>query len=366
MDAAGPRGAARRRHVDVPLPARPRELDRGRHDRDPQEHRRRARPGAAARMNFDLTEDQREIKRTAREFLASRYTMEKIRAIALDGEPDPHWDEIVELGWPDIAEYGIVELAVVAEELGYALAPSPLAAHWAAKLLHPGAGGPRDGRDVGRRGRRPKIAVPNADVADTIVVTDGDRVLAVPASAATIEPARALDTTRPLFTVRVRGRRGADRRPLRPRVARDRGDGRRRVRRRRRARHRDGRRLRQGAQAVRPRDRLLPGRLARLRADVPRDRGRAVGHLLGGVGARPRPRAGVHGRQLRQGLRLRRGGQRCPLGAPGPRRHRLHVGARPASVPQARRGQRARVRRRALASRAGRRGHAQRRPGDVR
>ena len=92
-------------------------------------------------MNFDLTEDQREIKRTAREFLASRYTLEKIRAIALDGEPDPHWDEIVELGWPDIAEYGILELAVVAEELGYALAPSPLAAHWAAKLLHPGLEG---------------------------------------------------------------------------------------------------------------------------------------------------------------------------------------------------------------------------------
>ena len=155
-------------------------------------------------MNFDLTEDQREIKRTAREFLASRYTMEKIRAVALDGQPDPHWDEIVELGWPDIAEYGILELAVVAEEMGYALAPSPLAAHWAAKLLHPGLEGRGtvamwDGEDGA------KIAVPNADVADTIVVKDGERVLAVPASAATIEPARALDTTRPLFTVRFEG-----------------------------------------------------------------------------------------------------------------------------------------------------------------
>ncbi len=155
-------------------------------------------------MNFDLTEDQREIKRTAREFLASRYTMEKIRAIALDGEPDPHWDEIAELGWPDIAEYGILELAVVAEELGYALAPSPLAAHWAAKLLHPEL----EGRGTvamwdGEEGT--KIAVPNADVADTIVVKDGERVLAVRAADATIEPARALDTTRPLFTVRHAG-----------------------------------------------------------------------------------------------------------------------------------------------------------------
>src|SRR3954470_21313210 len=88
-------------------------------------------------MNFDLTEDQREIKRTAHDFLAARYTPEKIRAIALDGQADPHWDEIVELGWPDIAEFGTVELAVVAEELGYALAPTPLAPHLAAKLLHP-------------------------------------------------------------------------------------------------------------------------------------------------------------------------------------------------------------------------------------
>jgi alkylation response protein AidB-like acyl-CoA dehydrogenase len=150
-------------------------------------------------MNFDLTPDQREIKRTAREFLASRYSMERIRAIALDGEPDPHWDEIAELGWPDIAEYGILELAVVAEEMGYALAPSPLAAHWAAKLLHPGL----EGR--GTVSLYDGIAVPNADVADTIIVKDGDRVLAVRAADATIEPAPALDATRPLFTVSFEG-----------------------------------------------------------------------------------------------------------------------------------------------------------------
>jgi alkylation response protein AidB-like acyl-CoA dehydrogenase len=155
-------------------------------------------------MNFDLTDDQREIKRTAREFLAARYTPEKIRAIALESEPDPHWDEIEGLGWVDIAEFGILELAVLAEELGYALAPTPLPATWAAKLLHPGLQGRGtvamwDGEDGA------KIAVPNADVADTIVVARGDKVFAVPASDATIEPARALDATRPLFTVRAAG-----------------------------------------------------------------------------------------------------------------------------------------------------------------
>jgi alkylation response protein AidB-like acyl-CoA dehydrogenase len=168
-------------------------------------------------MNFDLTEDQREIKRTARDFLAARYTMEKIRSIALDGEPDPHWDEIVELGWPDVMELGMVELAVVAEELGYALAPSPLASTWAAKLLHPEL----EGRgtiamwDESADPEAPslpadlhgtKIAVPNADVADTIIVTAaGGRHFAVAASDVTVEPARALDATRPLFTVRLDG-----------------------------------------------------------------------------------------------------------------------------------------------------------------
>jgi alkylation response protein AidB-like acyl-CoA dehydrogenase len=178
-------------------------------------------------MNFDLSEDQREIKRTAREFLAARYPLEKVRRIALDGEPDPHWDEIVELGWPGIAEFGIVELAVVAEELGYSLAPSPLFSTWAAGLLHPGLEGrgtvamwdddgssdpeaPTLRADDGRLSGV-KIAVPNADVADTLVVTaSGGRHFAVDASDVAIEPARALDSTRPLFTVRFDGAPGEE------------------------------------------------------------------------------------------------------------------------------------------------------------
>ena len=177
-------------------------------------------------MNFDLTDDQREIRRTAREFLAARYPLETVRAVALDGKPDPHWDEIAELGWPDIAELGTVELAVLAEQLGYALAPSPLPATWAAKLLHPGLEGrgtvamwdEGGGADPERPSLRAnggltgsKIAVPAADVADTLVVTaEGGRHFAVAASDAAIEPARALDTTRPLFTVRFDGAPGEE------------------------------------------------------------------------------------------------------------------------------------------------------------
>jgi len=147
-------------------------------------------------MNFDLTDDQREIKRTARDFLAARYPLERVRAIALDGEPDPHWDAIVELGWPDVAELGILELALVAEELGASLAPSPLSAHWAAKLLHPGL----EGRGTVATWAG---AVPHAAGADVIVVDEGSRLLAV--TGAEASPVRALDPTRPLYAIRYDG-----------------------------------------------------------------------------------------------------------------------------------------------------------------
>jgi alkylation response protein AidB-like acyl-CoA dehydrogenase len=85
-------------------------------------------------MDFDLNEDQREIKSVARELLGARSTWARVREAAVAGEYDePLWREIVELGWPGIAVkeenggqgLGIVELAVLLEELGYACAAVP-------------------------------------------------------------------------------------------------------------------------------------------------------------------------------------------------------------------------------------------------
>jgi alkylation response protein AidB-like acyl-CoA dehydrogenase len=85
-------------------------------------------------MHFDLTEDQKEIKRVARELLAERSPMARVRSAAESGSYDPAlWQEIVALGWPGIAVgeasggqgLGAVELAVLAEELGYACAATP-------------------------------------------------------------------------------------------------------------------------------------------------------------------------------------------------------------------------------------------------
>ena len=149
-----PARAARRRRLDLPLPARPRELDRGRHDRDPQEHRRRTRPGAAARMNFDLTEDQREIKRTARDFLAARYTPEKIRAIALDGAAGPALGRHRRARLAGRGRAG--DRRAGGRGRGARLRAGAVAAGRAlgGEAPAPGARGARDGGDVGRRAVR--------------------------------------------------------------------------------------------------------------------------------------------------------------------------------------------------------------------
>ncbi|HTW11688.1 MAG TPA: acyl-CoA dehydrogenase family protein, partial [Solirubrobacteraceae bacterium] len=101
-------------------------------------------------MNFEFSDDQKAIKRTAREFLEARYRPELMRELAADerGFTDDQWQAIVELGWPGvlIAEehgglgLGAVELIVIQEELGYALAPTPLLSDVAAALLIAAAG----------------------------------------------------------------------------------------------------------------------------------------------------------------------------------------------------------------------------------
>ncbi len=95
-------------------------------------------------MYFDLTDEQQAIRATARDFLASRFKSERIREIAAgdDGLDAAGWKEMAELGWPGLAlpeewggqGLGIVDLAVLFEEMGYALAPSPLLSNTAAGL----------------------------------------------------------------------------------------------------------------------------------------------------------------------------------------------------------------------------------------
>jgi alkylation response protein AidB-like acyl-CoA dehydrogenase len=199
-------------------------------------------------MNFDFTDDQRAIKRTANEFLGARYKLETVRALAEDerGFTDEQWREIAELGWPGVIVpeehgglgLGVVELVVIQEEMGYALAPSPLLSSVSAALLLVAAGneeqrakwlpGLADGSVRGTvavwdsgAGWAPdhseaeapggtltatKIAVADAGSADLLIVSGaGGEHYLVEASAASITPEKSLDPTRRLYRVELDG-----------------------------------------------------------------------------------------------------------------------------------------------------------------
>lgn len=87
-------------------------------------------------MNFDFSDDQKFLRDEARKFLEAQCTSAHVRAV-LDDENMSHnegvWKQIVEMGWLGAAipeEYGglglgMLELCVIAEELGRVLAPVP-------------------------------------------------------------------------------------------------------------------------------------------------------------------------------------------------------------------------------------------------
>jgi alkylation response protein AidB-like acyl-CoA dehydrogenase len=173
-------------------------------------------------MDFDLTEDQREIKNVAREMLAARSPFAKVREAAEAAEyDDALWREIVELGWPGIAVaeehggqgLGAVELAVLLEELGYACAATPfLATAVAAAVIQAGGSDEQRGRWLPglisgelRAGLGSPDLVVDGRGADVVVLLeeDGPRLLA--AEQAESEPLIAIDPTRRFATVRGDG-----------------------------------------------------------------------------------------------------------------------------------------------------------------
>lgn len=88
-------------------------------------------------MNFDFSDDQKMLKDQARKFLADKCPTKVVRNILETDEPYDRtlWKQIGEMGWLGTAipeEFGglglgHLELCVVAEELGRALAPVPFA-----------------------------------------------------------------------------------------------------------------------------------------------------------------------------------------------------------------------------------------------
>lgn len=165
-------------------------------------------------MHFDLTDDQHEIKRTARDLLARRSGAGRVREVAESGMADAALRaEVGELGWlgiaidPDYGGLGLgsVEAAVVLEELGYALAGAPVLASTAAAFVLSEAGSeaqrtewlPRiaDGTATAALGAPPSL-VPNALEADLFVLVEDGRARLLPATDAVVEPRGTIDPTR--------------------------------------------------------------------------------------------------------------------------------------------------------------------------
>lgn len=175
-------------------------------------------------MDFDLNDEQREIQATAKDFLAARFKPERVRELAeARAYDDELYEEIAGLGWPGIAiseqdggqGLGMVELAVLLEQSGYAAAPSPLLGSAGAALVISAAGSDAQrsewlaklasGEATGSFG---EIAgdgqsglfcdLPSADVA---VVLDPEGGLLAPASELDFEPVETIDATRSYATV---------------------------------------------------------------------------------------------------------------------------------------------------------------------
>jgi alkylation response protein AidB-like acyl-CoA dehydrogenase len=166
-------------------------------------------------MNFDFTEDQHEIKRTARDLLGARSTFPKVREAA-EGKAydDTLWAELVELGWPGIAiaeehggqGLGAVELAILSEELGYALAASPFLSTVTAAEAIGAAGSPAQqaawlpglasGEITGALGNANGL-VGDAEAAAVIVLVGDDGVARLlPRADADVTPVDSIDPTR--------------------------------------------------------------------------------------------------------------------------------------------------------------------------
>jgi alkylation response protein AidB-like acyl-CoA dehydrogenase len=179
-------------------------------------------------MNFDFSDDQHAIKRTAKELLAERFKMERVRELAEAGEYDEAtWKELCELGWPGIfigeehggQGLGTVELIILMEELGYALAPLPFLSNAAAGLLIDAAGsdeqkerwlpGIASGEACGTvgilKGDGEAKLVPDADSADVIVLTGHEGARIVERGEAEVEPVDTMDATRRFARVRAEG-----------------------------------------------------------------------------------------------------------------------------------------------------------------
>ena len=339
-------------------------------------------------MDFELTEEQAALREVSRGMLAVSCPPQLVRSLAGAGKDvdDKLWQRGAELGWTglavpeehDGAGQGLVELCLVAEEIGRAAAPGrvrgqradrarPRPARGKPELVaalaagdlkaslacHGPVAGCYDADELVLSGRA--TAVQAAAAADWLLVTaasdQGRRLVLVERARAAVEPRRTLDETRRWYDVVLDGLRvraadvvSADEAEIRWLT--------------------DAAAVLSAADSLGAGERLLEMTVGyvKVREQFGRPLGsfQSVKHKVADMlttlkGARAATYyaamaldAGVadgdRGGQRRQGVH-RRGRRRAGRGgAADPRRHRLHLGARPAPVPAAGEGQRDAVR----------------------
>ncbi len=205
-------------------------------------------------MNFDFSDDQKLLQKTAREYLSEHAPLSVCRAVLESdaGYSEAVWKGVAELGWlgtgiPEEfggAGFGRLELAVLAEEIGRALAPIPFSSsvylateailcagtpaqkseylpklasgEWIGTFAHtekPGQHGPEGIGCTLARGtlNGTKLAVPDGSIADFAVVTaqsgNGVTLALADLSGAGVERQgiRSVDPSRGMASLRFNG-----------------------------------------------------------------------------------------------------------------------------------------------------------------
>jgi alkylation response protein AidB-like acyl-CoA dehydrogenase len=152
------------------------------------------------RFDYGLSPDQRDLQAAYRQFFTTQCPIDTVRAAESSGFDKSLWERLCATGATtmaapvDIGGDGatMVDLVIVAEELGRALAPVPWIDHACATRLQArlGALAPDDGRtaDVvagvqlaalhphvdGHRGRR---LIPSGSIADHVIIRDGTQII---------------------------------------------------------------------------------------------------------------------------------------------------------------------------------------------
>ncbi len=158
-------------------------------------------------MDFSFTDEQEQLRREARTFLADRYPYERVAELAdSDAGWDPaSWRELAELGWVGVsapeeaggAGLGFMEEAVLFEELGRALYPGPYFSTVAlalpvlpAELARPAVSG-----EVRWSAALDGSLVPDLALVDRVLVARDGKLVAVRAEGETLP---TMDSTRRL------------------------------------------------------------------------------------------------------------------------------------------------------------------------